>query len=187
MSTVSFGPPERERRTAAEKAIRFAVAVAVLVVVAYLVFGTGLVAATPRNLCLAVGALAIYLLVAYFVDLEPDCGNPGYSLVRDHSGRFPILGWLRIDDPFQWSDDVAREFLLYRILLTPGRFVAIALTDPLFPNRRRKRPPPVTRQFIGGAQWNGSTDRTRTKEWSRKGASHVPQPSFPDLDPPLLV
>jgi hypothetical protein len=140
MSTVSFGPPDRPLRTAAEKAIRFTVAVAVLVLAAYLVFGTGLVAATPRNLGLGAGALAIYLLIAYFVDLEPDYENLGYSLMRDRSGRLPILGWLRIDDPFQWSDGVAREFLFYRILLSPGRFVAVALTDPLFPNRRRKRP-----------------------------------------------
>jgi hypothetical protein len=140
MSTVSFGPPERPTRTAAEKAIRFAVALGLVVLAAYLVFGTGLVAATSRNLCFGAGALAIYLLLAYFVDLEPDYENLGYSLVRDRSGRWPILGWLRIDDPFQWSDGVAREFLFYRILLSPGRFVAIALTDPLFPNRRRKRP-----------------------------------------------
>jgi hypothetical protein len=140
MSTVSFGSPERPRRTAKEKAIRFALACGLLALAAYLVYGTGLVPATPRTLGIGAGALAIYLLVAYFVDLEPDYENLGYSLVRDRSGRLPILGWLRIDDPFQWSDGVAREFLFYRILLSPGRFVAVALTDPLFPNRRRKRP-----------------------------------------------
>jgi hypothetical protein len=52
----------------------------------------------------------------------------------------PILGWLHFDDPFQWSDGVAREFLLYRLLLSPGRFITIALTDPFFPKRSRKHP-----------------------------------------------
>jgi hypothetical protein len=104
------------------------------------VYGTGLVAARARNLGIKAGALVAYLLVAYFVDLEPDYENLGYSLVRDRSGRLPILGWLYMDGPFQWSDGVAREFLFYRLLLSPGRFFAIALTDPLFPNRRRKRP-----------------------------------------------
>jgi hypothetical protein len=140
MSTVSFGPPERPRRSATEKAIRFALAWGLLALAAYLVFGTGLVRATPRNLGIGAGALIAYLLVAYLVDLEPDYENLGHSLVPDHSGRPPILGWLRIDDPFQWSDGVAREFLLYRLLLSPGRFLGIALTDPFFPTRRRKRP-----------------------------------------------
>jgi hypothetical protein len=140
MSTVSFGSPDRPRRTAKEKAIRFVIACGLVALAAYFVYGTGLVAATPRNLGIGAVALVAYLLVAYFVDLEPDYENLGYPLVRDRSGRLPILGWLRIDDPFQWSDGVAREFLLYRFLLAPGRFVAISLTDPLLPNRRRKRP-----------------------------------------------
>jgi hypothetical protein len=140
MSTVSFGPPDRPRRTAKEKAIRLALACGLLALAAYLVYGTGLVAATPRNLGIGAGVLVAYLLVAYFVDLEPDYENLGYSLVRDRLGRFPILGWLRIDDPFQWSDGIAREFLFYRLLLSPGRFLAIALTDPLFSTRRQKRP-----------------------------------------------
>jgi len=83
--------------------------------------------------------LAVYLLVAYFVDLEPDYENLGHPLVRDHSGRLPILGWLHFDDPFQGSDDVAREFLFYRLLLSPGRFITIALTDPFFAKLSRKR------------------------------------------------
>jgi len=139
MSTVSFGPPERQQRTAAAKAVRFALACVLLAFAAYVVYGTGLVAATPPKLWIGVGVLAAYLLVAYFVDLEPDYENLGYTLVRDRSGRLPILGWLRIDDPFQWSDGVAREFLLYRLLLSPGRFITIALTDPFLPKCSRKR------------------------------------------------
>ncbi len=139
MSTISFGPPERERRSAVEKAIRFTVACGLLALLAYVVYGTGLVAATPAKLGIGAGVLAAYLLVAYFVDLEPDYENLGYPLVRDHSGRLPLLGWLYIDDPFRWSDDVARDFLFYRLLLSPGRFVAIALTDPFFRKRSRKR------------------------------------------------
>lgn len=135
MSTVSFGPPERRPRRAREKAIRFAVACGLLALAAYVVYGTGLVAVTFRNLGIGAGALAVYLLVAYFVDYEPDYENLGYSLSRSHSGRLPILPWLRINDPFQWSDNVAREFLWRRFLLAPGRFVAIALTDPFFPTR----------------------------------------------------
>ena len=94
MSTVSFGSPERPRRTAAEKAIRFAIACVLLALAAYVVYGTGLVTATPTKLGIGAGVLAVYLLVAYFVDLEPDFENLGYSPVRDHSGRLPILGWL---------------------------------------------------------------------------------------------
>jgi hypothetical protein len=138
MSTVSFGPPERQRRTAAAKAIRFAIACMLLALAAYVVYGTGLVAATPRNVWIGAGVLAAYLLGAYFVDLEPDYENLGYPLIRDHSGRLPILGWLRIDDLFQWSDGVAREFLFYRLLLSPGCFITIALTAPFFPKRSRK-------------------------------------------------
>ena len=138
MSTVSFGPPERQRRTVAAKAIRFAIACAVLALAAYFVYGTGLVAATPPKLWIGAGVLAAYLLIAYLVDLEPDYENLGHPLVSDHSGRLPILGWLYIDDPFHWSDDVAREFLFYRLLLSPGRFITIALTDPFFPKRLRK-------------------------------------------------
>jgi hypothetical protein len=138
MSTVSFGTPVRPRRTAAAKAARFAMACALLALAAYVVYGTGLVATTPPKLLIGAGVLAAYLLVAYFVDLEPDYENLGYSLVRHHSGRLPILGWLHIDDPFQWSDGVAREFLFYRLLLSPGRFITIALTDPFFPKRSRK-------------------------------------------------
>jgi hypothetical protein len=96
------------------------------------------VAATPRNLGIGAAVLIAYLLVAYFVDLEPDYENLGYPLVRDHSGRLPILGWLRIDDPFQFSDGVAREFLVYRLLLSPGRFITVALTDPFLGRRSRK-------------------------------------------------
>ena len=139
MSTVSFGPPERPRRTATEKAVRFAVACVVLALSGYFVYGTGWVAATAQTLKIGAAVLAAYLLVAYFVDLEPDYENLGYPLVRDHSGRLPILGWLYFDDPFQWSDGVAREFLFYRLLLSPGRFITIALTDPFFPKRSRKR------------------------------------------------
>lgn len=139
MSTVSFGPPERPRRTATEKAVRFAVACAVLALAEYVVYGTGWVAATPQKLAIGAGVLAAYLLVAYFVDLEPDYENLGQPLVRDHSGRLPILGWFYIGEPFQWSDGVAREFLFYRLLLSPGRFITIALTDPFFPNRSRRR------------------------------------------------
>jgi hypothetical protein len=138
-STVSFGPPERQQRTAAAKAIRFARACVLLALAAYGVYGTGLVAVTPPKLWIGAGVLAAYLLVAYFVDLEPDYENLGYSPVRDHSGRLPILGWLRIDDPIEWWDGVAREFLFYRLLLSPGRFITIALTDPFFPKRSRKR------------------------------------------------
>jgi hypothetical protein len=138
MSTVSFGPPERPRRTATETAIRFAVACGFLAIVAYVVYGTGLVAATPRNLWVGAGVLAAYLLVAFFVDLEPDYENLGHPLVRDHSRRLPILGWLYFDDPFKWSDGVARDFLFYRLLLSPGRFITIALTDPFYPKRSRK-------------------------------------------------
>jgi len=65
--------------------------------------------------------------------------NLGHSLVRDHSGRLPILGWLHFDDPFRWSDGVAREFLFYRLLLSPGRFITIALSDPFIPKGSRKR------------------------------------------------
>jgi len=140
MSTVSFGPPERQQRTAAAKAIRLALACALLALATYVLYGTGMVAATPPKLWIGAGVLAAYLLVAYFVDLEPDYENLGFSLVRDHSGRLPILGWLRVDDPFQWSDGVAREFLFYRLLLSPGRFITIALTDPFFPKLSRKRP-----------------------------------------------
>jgi hypothetical protein len=139
MSTVSFGPPERLRRSAVEKAVRFAVACGFLALAAYIVYGTGLVAPTPAHLGVGAGVLVAYLLVAYFVDLEPDYENLGYPLVRDHSGRLPILGWLYIDDPFQWSDGISREFLFYRLVLSPGRFVAIALTDPFFYNRSHKR------------------------------------------------
>ena len=91
-----------------------------------------------RKIGFGAGVLAAYLLVAYFVELEPDYENLGYSLVRDDSGRLPILGWLRFNDPFQWSDGVAREFLFYRLLLSPGRFITIALTDPFFPKRSGK-------------------------------------------------
>jgi hypothetical protein len=139
MSTVSFGPPERPRRTAAEKVIRFAIACVLLALAAYVVYGTGWVAATPRNLGIGAGVLAAYLLVAYFVDLEPDYENLGYSPLRGHSGRLPILGWLRFDDPSQWSDGVAREFLFYPLLLSPGRFITIALMDAFFPNRVGRR------------------------------------------------
>ena len=139
MSTVSFGSPERPRRTAPEKAVRFAIACVLLALAAYAVYCTGPVTATPQKLGIGAGVLAVYLLVAYFVDLEPDYENLGHSLVRDHSGRLPILGWLHFDDPFQWSDGVAREFLFYRLLLSPGRFITIALTDPFFPRRSRKR------------------------------------------------
>jgi hypothetical protein len=139
MSTVSFGPPERPRRTAAEKAVRFAVACGLLTLAAYAVYGTRWVAATPSKLGIGAGLLVAYLLVAYFVDLEPDYENLGHPLVSDHSGRLPILGWLYIDDPFQWSDGVARELLFYRLLLSPGRFITVALTDPFFPHARRKR------------------------------------------------
>jgi hypothetical protein len=139
MSTVSFGPPEHERRSAVEKAVRFAVACGLLALAGYVVYGTSLVAATPARLGVGAVGLAAYLLVAYFVDLEPDYENLGYPLVRNHSGRLPTLGWLRINDPFRWSDDVARDFLFYRLLLWPGRFVAIALTDPFFRKRSRKR------------------------------------------------
>jgi hypothetical protein len=138
MSTVSFGPPERPRRTAPEKLVRFALACVLLALIAYAVYGTGLVEATAPRLGIGAGVLATYLLLAYFVDLEPDYENLGYSPVRDHSGRLPILGWLHFDDPFQWSDGVARAFLFYRLLLSPGRFITIALTDPFFPNRSRK-------------------------------------------------
>jgi hypothetical protein len=58
MSTVSFGPPERPRRTATEKAIRFTVACALLALAAYLIYGTGLVKATPRNVAIAAGVSA---------------------------------------------------------------------------------------------------------------------------------
>jgi hypothetical protein len=137
MSTVSFGPPERRQRSAGEKAIRFAVACGLLAVGAFVVYGTGLVATTPANLWIGAGVLAAYLLASYFVDFEPDYENLGYSPVNGHSGKLPILGWLRIDDPFQWSDGVAREFLFYRLLLSPGRFFVVALTDPFY----RKRTP----------------------------------------------
>jgi hypothetical protein len=80
MSTVSFGPPERQRRTAVEKVIRFAIACAVLALAAYFVYGTGLLAATPTKLWIGAGVLSAYLLVAYFVDLEPDYENLGHSL-----------------------------------------------------------------------------------------------------------
>jgi hypothetical protein len=138
MSTVSFGPPERQPRTAARKAIRFVIACAMLALAAYAVYGTGLVAATRPRLWIGAGALAIYLLAAYYVDLEPDYENLGCSFGGRHSNRLPIFGWLRFDDPFQWSDDVSREFLFYRLLLSPGRFISIALTDPLFPESRRR-------------------------------------------------
>jgi hypothetical protein len=94
MSSVSFGPPKRPRRTATETAIRFAVTCGLLAIVAYVVYGTGLVAATPRNLWVGAGVPAAYLLVPFFVDLEPDYENLGRPLVRDHSRRLPIVGWL---------------------------------------------------------------------------------------------
>src|SRR5271166_5141837 len=81
MSTVSFGPPERPRRSVVEKAIRFALACALLALAAYVVYGTGLVAATPPKLWIGAGVMAAYLLVAYFVDLEPDHENLGHPLV----------------------------------------------------------------------------------------------------------
>jgi hypothetical protein len=140
MSSVSFGPPKRPRRTATETAIRFAVTCGLVAIVAYVVYGTGLVAATPRNLWVGPGVLAAYLLVPFFVDLEPDYENLGRPLVRDHSRRLPILGWLYFDDPFQWSDGVARDFLFYRLRHSSGRFITIALTDPFYPKRSRKRP-----------------------------------------------
>ena len=139
MSTVSFGPPDRPPRTAAAKAFRFTIACALLALVTYGVYGTGLVAPTPLRFGIGAGLLTAYLLFAYVVELEPDYENLGDPLLRDHSGRLPILGWLHIGDPFQWSDDVSREFLLWRLLLAPGRFLAIALTDPLFSRRSRER------------------------------------------------
>jgi hypothetical protein len=139
MSTISFGPPDRQPRTKTAKAIRLAIACALLALATYGVYGTGLVAPTPQRFGIGAALLAAYLLVAYYVDLEPDYENLGYSLVRDRSGRLPILGWLYIDDPFRWSDDVSREFLFWRLLLSPGRFISIALTDPFFSKRSRKR------------------------------------------------
>ena len=139
MSTISFGPPERQPRTAAAQAIRFLIACAMLALAAYGVYGTGLVLATRPRIWIGAGALAIYLLVAYSVNLEPDYENLGESLGSSHSRRLPILGWLHFDDPFQWSDDISREFLFYRLLLSPGRFITIALTDPLFSDSRRRR------------------------------------------------
>jgi hypothetical protein len=139
MSTVRFGPLDRPPRTAAAKAIRFTIACALLALATYGIYGTGLVASTPSKLAIGGGLLAAYLLIAYFVELEPDYENLGYSLVRDRSGRLPILGWFSIDDPFRWSDDVSREFLLRRLLLAPGRFLAIVLTDPFCSRRSRKR------------------------------------------------
>lgn len=139
MGTFILGPPDRPQWTAGAKTIRFALACALLALAAYDLYGTGLVAVTPSKPWIGAGVLAAYLLVAYFVDLEPDYENLGCFLARGHSGRLPILGWLRIDDTFQWSDGVAREFLFYRLLLSPGRFVTIALTDPFFSKRSWKR------------------------------------------------
>jgi hypothetical protein len=59
-------------------------------------------------------------------------------LVRDHSVRLPVLGCLHVDDPFEYSDGLARKFLFYRPLLSPGRLIAIALADPLLGKRSRK-------------------------------------------------
>jgi hypothetical protein len=139
MSTVSLGPPERRKRTPAEKGVHFLLACALLAAAAYGLFGTGLVRPTRHAMSIAAGAVVVYLLIAYYVDLEPDYENLGYSLGRGHSGRLPLTGWFHVNDPFQWSDDVSRDFLFYRLLLSPGRFIAIALTDPLLPGRKRHR------------------------------------------------
>ena len=138
MSTVHFGSPDREPRTASAKAVRLAVACALIGLAAYVVYGTGLVAVTPRNVGIGAGIFVTYLLVAYFVDLEPDYENLGEPMMSDHSGRLPILGWFRFNDPFDWSDNVSREFLFWRLMLSPGRFISIALTDPFFARRKRR-------------------------------------------------
>ena len=123
MSTVSFGSPDRQPRTRSEKTARFVVACVLIALVAFGVYGTGLVAPTLLNLCIGAGVLVAYLLIAHFVDLEPDYENLGYEVIRDRSGRLPVFGWRYFNNPFQWTDNVSRDFLFWRLLLSPGRFL----------------------------------------------------------------
>ena len=65
---------------------------------------------------LLVGASLIYASLGYLIRPEPNFENMGW------------LGGL-MDHPFRYSDDINRTLLLVRILLDPGRFVAVSLVD----------------------------------------------------------
>jgi hypothetical protein len=65
---------------------------------------------------LLVGVTLIYVSLGYLVRPEPNFEN---------------MGWLGgvVDNPVRYSDDINRTLLTVRILLDPGRFVAVSLVD----------------------------------------------------------
>lgn len=64
---------------------------------------------------LAAAAALLYLVVAYYVRVEPDMRNTG------------MLGFL--DHPFRWSDDQNRILVFFRVVLAPGRFAVASARD----------------------------------------------------------
>jgi hypothetical protein len=65
---------------------------------------------------LMVGVTLIYVSLSYLIRPEP---------------AFENMGWLGglMDNPVRYSDDINRSLLTLRILLDPGRFVAVSLVD----------------------------------------------------------
>lgn len=69
--------------------------------------------------------LAVYLVLAYFVNVQPDYSNVGW------------LGGI-IDHPFRWSDDMNRGLVFVKIALFPGRFAAMSVRDAIVRARGRR-------------------------------------------------
>lgn len=68
---------------------------------------------------------AIYLVLAYLFDVQPDYTNMG------------MMGGL-IDHPFRYSDDMNRGLAVMRLLLWPGRFAVASVRDVFLRARGRR-------------------------------------------------
>lgn len=149
MSTVSFGPPDRPQRGARSKALRFLLAILLLVAAWLGAFAYYRVAWDRGSVLVGVGVTLGYLIVGYFVDFEPDLENLGIPTSTYVHKRLPSTAgslwwwptrWLwEWDDWTQRSDNISRSVLFLRALFGPGKFIATALSDPLFPGDEARR------------------------------------------------
>lgn len=113
-----FGRGNRPPRSNGSVLLRLCVALAVIVLLYYLVI-TQVSTFTLKTGAILSCILFAYCLLSYFVRPEPDTSNIGW------------LGGL-MDNPFRYSDDINRFLLFLKILLIPGRFLAESIADGIF-------------------------------------------------------
>ena len=95
---------------------RFVVSLILIGLVEYWLFTKTVYGISLGYMMKANGALAIYLLIGYFIQVKPNYDN---------------LGWIPfiINNPFRFSDNINRLLVLLMVLFIPGKYVANSIVE----------------------------------------------------------